>query len=284
MASNAADDVTPVLWAQHTGAFAKAGLDVTLTRMNSGASVTAAVIGGALEIGKSSVMPLITAHSRSLPISIVAPGELWIDTAPITGLIAAKTSAIASAKDLNGKTIATAALRDVSWLATHAWIDQHGGDSQSIKFVEVPPSAMVEALAEGRVDAATITNPNFAAALTTGKVKVIGYSSNGIARRFLLTAWFATNDFIAKNAPAVAHFAQAVQKSAEYTNAHSAETISMIADFSGIEPSALAHMTRGLCGTRLEPQAIQPVIDAAAKYQIIDRRFDAREMVAARSI
>jgi len=280
MASNAADDVTPVLWGIHTGAFTKAGLNVSITRMNSGASVTAAVIGGALEIGKSSVMPLITAHSHNLPIAIVAPGELWVSAAPITGLITAKTSPIATAKDLNGKTIATAALKDLSWLGTHAWLDQHGGDSQSVKFVEVPPSAMAEALVEGRADAATITNPNYAAALSTGKVKVIGYPSDGIAKHYLLTAWFATNDYIAKNAATIARFAQIVEQSAAYTNGHSNETIPMIADFSGIDPAALAHMVRGLCGTRLEPRDIQPVIDAAAKYQIIDRRFDAQEMVA----
>ncbi len=280
MASNAADDVTPVLWGIHNGAFTKAGLNVSITRMSSGAAVTAAVIGGALEIGKSSVMPLITAHSHNLPISIVAPGELWVSSAPITGIITAKTSPIATAKDLNGKTIATAALKDLSWLGTHAWLDQHGGDSQSVKFVEVPPYAMAEAIVEGRADAATITNPNYAAALATGKVKVIGYPSDGIAKYYLLTAWFATNDFIAKNAATIASFAQVVERSAAYTNGHSSETIPMIADFSGIEPTALAHMVRGLCGTRLEPRDIQPVIDAAVKYQIIERRFDAQEMVA----
>jgi NitT/TauT family transport system substrate-binding protein len=280
VASNAADDVTPVLWAQHTGAFSSAGLDVVFTRMNSGAAVTAAVIGGALDIGKSSLMPLISAHARDIPIAIVAPGELWITEAPLTGLITAKTSPIATAKDLDGKTIATAALRDVSWLATHAWLDQHGGDSQTVKFVEMPQAAMVGAIMSGRVDAATITNPGFSAAMATGSVKVIGAPSDGIAKRFLLTAWFTTNDYIAKNAATVGRFAGTVEQSAAYTNAHSSETIAMLADFSGIEPAALAHMTRGVCGTRLQPEEVQPVIDAALKYGIIDHRFEAKELVA----
>jgi NitT/TauT family transport system substrate-binding protein len=280
VASNAADDVTPVLWAQHTGAFTNAGLDLSFTRMNSGAAVTAAVIGGALDIGKSSLMPLISAHARNLPVSIVAPGELWLTEAPLTGLITAKTSTIATAKDLDGKTIATAALHDLSWLATNAWLDQHGGASASVKFVELPQSAMVGAIVSGRVDAATITNPGFSAALATGSVKVIGAPSDAIAKRFLLTAWFATNDYIAKNATTVARFARTVEASAVYTNAHASETIAMLADFSGIEPAALAHMTRGLCGTRLQPEEVQPVIDAAVKYAIVDRRFDAKDLVA----
>lgn len=280
LASNAADDVTPVLWAQRTGAFTKAGITINLTRMSSGAAVTAAVVGGALDIGKSSLMPLITAHAHGVPLSIVAPGELWLTSAPITGLIVPTASTLTTARDLTGKTIATAALNDLSWLATHVWIDGHGGDSHAVKFVELPPSAMLGAVMEGRIDAATITNPNFQAALATGKAKTIAAPSDAIAPRFLLTAWFATNDAIAKNAATIARYAQIVERTAAYTNAHSSETIAMIAEFSGIEPAALAHMTRGLCGTSLDPRELQPVIDAAFKYQIIEKRFDAREIIA----
>jgi hypothetical protein len=39
-------------------------------------------------------------------------------------------------------------------------------------------------------------------------------------------------------------------------------------------------MTRGLCGTGLEARDLQPVIDAARTYHIIDKRFDAREIIA----
>ena len=44
--TNAADDVTPLLWAKATGMFAKAGLNVDIQKMTSGSAVTAAVIGG----------------------------------------------------------------------------------------------------------------------------------------------------------------------------------------------------------------------------------------------
>jgi NitT/TauT family transport system substrate-binding protein len=280
VASNAADDVTPVLWALHTGAFAAAGLDVTFTRMNSGAAVTAAVLGGALDIGKSSLLPLISAHARSLPVAIIAPGEMWFTQNPITGMIVLKSSPIASAKDLIGKTVATAALKDLSWTATHAWLDQHGGNAQSMKFVELPQSAMVAALIDGRIDAATITNPGFSAALSTGRVKSIGAPSDAIGARYLLTAWFGTSDYIIKNRGMVATFARVVEQTAAYTNAHPADTLPLLASFSGIEPAALMRMTRGLCGTRSSADELQPVIDAAAKYQIIDKRFDAADLLA----
>ena len=52
MGTNAADDVTPLLWAKATGMFAKAGLDVDIEKLTSGSAVTSAVIGGTLDIGR----------------------------------------------------------------------------------------------------------------------------------------------------------------------------------------------------------------------------------------
>src|ERR1700722_7680546 len=68
-ASSAVDDVAPVLWGIHIGAVAKPRLYVSLPRMHSGSAVTAAVISGAREVGKSSMLPLLAAHSHNLPIS-----------------------------------------------------------------------------------------------------------------------------------------------------------------------------------------------------------------------
>src|ERR1700735_5208733 len=94
VASNINDDVTPLLYAQHAGLFQKAGLDVQLTPMNSGAAVTAAVLSGSLGMGKSSLLPLISARFRKLPVSAVSPGELWLANDPISALVANKNSGL----------------------------------------------------------------------------------------------------------------------------------------------------------------------------------------------
>jgi ABC-type nitrate/sulfonate/bicarbonate transport system substrate-binding protein len=280
VASTAVDDVAPALWAMHTGAFTKAGLTINLTRMNAGAQVTAAVIGGALDIGKSSLLPLISAHAQGLPVMIIAPGQQWDPNSAISGLIVLKDGPLVTARDLNGKTIATAGIKDLSWVATRAWLDAHGGDSKTVKFLELPQYAMFGALGEGRVDAATITAPSFSAAMASGKVRDLGSMDEAIAKHFLTTAWFATSDFIAKNPSVVARFADVIERSAAYANTHASDTLAMVADFAGFDPAALAHMPRGDYGIKLETSAIQPLIDAAVKYEIIPRGFDAQEMLA----
>jgi NitT/TauT family transport system substrate-binding protein len=278
-ASNAADDLTPVLYAQRAGLFARAGLNVELTRMNSGAAVSAGVLGGSLDIGKSSLLPIITAHARGLPLVLVAPGELWLTNAPISGLVVLKTSSITSGKDLNGKNVAVVALKDLTDTGTRAWVDQHGGDSTTLHMVELPSSSALAALTEGRVDAANISNPFFSNVVASGKVRVIGHPDDAIAKRFLITGWFATSDYVRKNRSVVERFAQVVRQAAAYTNKHHAETVEMIASFSGMDPAVIGSMTRATVADGIDPRDIQPLIDTAAKYKVIDRAFDARELI-----
>ena len=143
LGSNAADDVTPVLWAQHSGMFAKAGLAVDIQKFTSGSAVTAAVVGGALDVGKSSLLPLISARSHGVPVQLIAPAELSVGEDPSAGIIVLKDGPIKSARDLNGSTLPSPSLRDYFWIADRAWIDANGGDSKTVKFIELPISAML---------------------------------------------------------------------------------------------------------------------------------------------
>lgn len=280
VASNAADDVTPLLYALKTGMFAKAGLDVQIEKMNSGAAVTAAVVGGAIDIGKSSIIPLINAHVHGVPVEIVAPGEMWLTDAPISGMLVKKDSPISSARDLNGKTVAVVALGDLTHTGSRAWIDQNGGNSKSVRYLELPSSAALAALNDGRVDAANVSNPVFAQMLASGRLRLIGRPSDAIAKRFLITAFFTTAGYAAANSETVGKFVQVLRAAATYTNAHHAETAPMTAAFWGIDPAILTGMTRATVGLAVDPRDIQPLVDVAAKYGVIDKPFDARDLLA----
>lgn len=280
LGSNASDDVTPVLWAQHTGLFAKAGLTLDIQKFTAGSAVTAAVVGGALDIGKSSLLPLINARNHGVPIQIIAPGEIWLTSEPISGMVVPKDSPITSAKDLNGKTLPTPSLRDIIETSTRAWMDANGGDSKTVHFIEMPSSAVLPALLDGRVAAATLSNPYFGSVTASGKVRILSRPEDAIAKRFMITAWFATESFVEKNREAIAKFVQAVQQSANYTNAHHADTVPITAPFWGIEPAVLSGMTRSFNGAIVDPKDIQPVIDVATKYGYLDKPLDVQTMIS----
>jgi NitT/TauT family transport system substrate-binding protein len=279
VASAADDDITPILYAQKSGAFQRAGLDVQVQRMNNGAATAAAVAGGSVDIGKSSMMALIAAHARNVPFTLIAPSGLYVSATPSALLVVPKASPIKDARDLSGKTMPTTGLRELMQIATDAWVDKNGGDSQSIRFIEMPASAIPPALDDGRVDAVTLNYPVLQKILDSGKVRVLAKPMDTIAPAFMIAAFFASNDYIEKNRAVLDRFRAVLKDAAKYVNGHHAETVNLLASFSGLEPATIANMQRVTNGLDLDPRQIQPLIDVAAKYKVIDKPFDAREML-----
>jgi NitT/TauT family transport system substrate-binding protein len=274
------EDVLGALWAQDSGIFRRFGLDVRLQPMNSGSAVGAAVIGGAIEMGKSSLISLITAHTKGIPFVCVAPAGVYSSKAPVVGMLVKKGSPIKTARDLNGKTLSVPSLNDQYSIAIRAWMDQHGGDSTSVKFLELPNSSVPQAIDDGRIDAASIANPILSEALDSGKVQVIGRTFDAIAPTFIQACYFVTADYANKNRDVVERFAKAIAESGAYCNAHHDATVQILSDFTKVAPQTIRAMTRTTIGTTLDPRLIQPVIDSAAKYKAIPSSFDAREMIA----
>jgi NitT/TauT family transport system substrate-binding protein len=273
------EDVAGVLWAQSTDAYAKAGLDVELQKAQSGAAVAAAVAGGSLEIGKSSLGSLITAHTRGLPFVLVAPAGLYDAEAPVVAMLVAKSSPIRSAKDLIGKTLAVSALGDQFDLAMRAWMDQNGGDSTSVHFIEMPISAVPDALAAGRIAAATVGNPILAKALAGGECRILAHPFDAVAKQLLYTAFFCTADFAAKNRDVLDRFRKVTLQAAEFVDKHHDRTTELLAKFTGVGPAAIRAMTYVTVGTTVDPKLIQPWIATAYKYKAISSQFDAKAMI-----
>jgi NitT/TauT family transport system substrate-binding protein len=280
LATNSSDDVTPVLWAQHTGMFAKAGLAVDLQRFNAGSAVTAALAGGALDVGKADLLPIIGARSHGIPLQLVAPAGLWSSDAPISGMVVLAGSPLTDAKDLDGKVLPAPGLHDLLETATRAWVDAHGGDAKTLRFIEMPTSAALGALVDGRIVAATLNSPYFGNAVASGKVRVFAHVNDAIAKRFMISGWFASESFIAGHRDALARFARVVEQASLYTNAHPAETVALSAAFTGIEPDVLANLMRAPTGSVVDPKEIQPLIDVAVKYDVIASPIDLQQFIA----
>ena len=123
-------------------------------------------------------------------------------------LVVGPNSPIRVGKDLNGKTIAGTAVTSVDTIAAYSWIDAHGGDSSTVKFVELPQGAMGDAVASGRIEAATISEPALGDALAAGKVRNLGYAYGAIAKRVMISGIFSTEEWANKHADAYEKFAR----------------------------------------------------------------------------
>jgi ABC-type nitrate/sulfonate/bicarbonate transport system substrate-binding protein len=273
------DSITPAVWAVQTGIFRRHGLDVDLEAQHSGSAVTAGVAGGSYQFGKSSMISMLVAHAHNVPVVIVAPGGLFDASNPNEAIIVKADSPIRTGADLNGKIVAVSALNDLYMIGTRAWADAHGGDSSTIKFVELPISAVGAAIDAGRIDAGGIIDPDLAQALKGGKVRVLCDPNGAIASRFMYTGWMATTDYARANKATTDKFRAALAESARYVNAHEAETVDVMAKFTSIPATVFAAMPRVTGVLTVDPKLLQPLIDTCAKYKAIPAPFDARELI-----
>lgn len=273
------DELTPVLYAQKSGMYEKAGLDVQIVPAASGAAVTAAVLSGDIDIGKSSLLSLMNAHVRGVPLAIIGGSGVYDPKNPYAQMVTAVDSPISSAKDLDGKTIGVPSLNDLNVLAADLWLDKNGGDSHSVRYVEIPNSELGAALQSKRVDAGVMTYPYLADVLQSHTGKPLGPAYGAIANSFLITCWFVSSDWAAKHADTIHKFIDTTDRAAEYTNVHPAETAPLVAGVTKLPLAVISKMPRSVSSTVLHLSDIQPLIDGAAKYKLIPQPFPARELL-----
>lgn len=268
-------------YANEMGFFKKAGLNVEIVPLTNGGAIAAAVANGALDIGFSNIVSIATAHTKGIPFTIIVPAALNVTGHATAALFVGKDSPYRTAQNLNGKTIAVNGLKNISELSTRAWLDGHGGDSSTIKFVEMPDPSMPEAVRQKRVEAAmaalsvdpTINTP-------AAEERVLGDVFDGISTHFLVTGYFTTSDWITKHPDLARKFAQAIFETAQWANKNHDASAVILARQMKMPLDLVKGLTRSIYAENMDPKLIQPLIDAMARYKIIIAAFPAEEIVS----
>lgn len=284
VAGPATDGFKVIYYGVRSGLFAKHGLNVEITLVSNGTAAAAALTSGDIDVAMFNIVTLIRANRHGLAMRMLAANALVVSDKPIVSTVVLKDSPIRQARDLNGKTVACPGLGDVISVGTQAWIDQRGGDSKTVKLIEIGNISPLAILEQGRADAASLNEPFASQVVATGKVRVLGTPLEAIAKRFAGGAFAVMEPFVEKNFETMRRLAQAIHEAALYTNSHLPETVALVASYSGVEPEAVAKMNRAIDPEYSDVRIIQPVIDALAKYGVIDKTFPAEELISSAAL
>jgi NitT/TauT family transport system substrate-binding protein len=277
METTPVDSAAEPYYAYDGGFLKAAGLDVDLQNgAANGAAISAAVASGALDVGVSNLVSVIQAHAKGIPFVVIGPGGLYTSRIPSTLLIVPNGSPVRGAADLNGKTVAVNTLGGLPQYGVADWIDKNGGRSESVHFTEIGPLDMIVALHSGRIDAGAFVEPFASAARSTGRA--IAAPFDAIAPSFLITSWFATAAWAQANRDTVRRLADAIAKTAVWSNKNHAQTGAILMKYAKLEADTLKTMQRTVFAERLDLSLVQPVIDLSAKYGGISA-FRASDMV-----
>lgn len=264
------------VYADTLGYFRDAGIVAEISATGAGSTLTP-VIGNAADIGFASIVGVAIAYKHNVPVTIIAPADVVVASAPTNRLLLPKGSSIKTARDLEGKTIAVNGLKTISQLIVQNFIDANGGDSTQTKFVEMAFPAMLAALSANRVDCALLGEPFIAAGRETAVAWADPFAT--LAPRNLVGVWFASTHWAQSNRPLVAAFNHAMTRTAQWANSHHAQSAPMLQKFTKIDSATLNAMVRATYPTRFEVSEMQPLIDLVAHYALIPATFPVHEMI-----
>jgi NitT/TauT family transport system substrate-binding protein len=264
-------------FAREMGFYKKAGFNVEVTTANSGAAVAAAIAGGAADVGQSNTVSIASAHERGLPFVFIAAASQFDYRQHQNALVVTPTSPIRSVQDLRGKTIAVSGLKNITEIGVDAWLDANGIPLSSVKAIEIPFALMTEALTSGRIDAADLTLPELDDALAKKQVRVVAYPLEAIGKQWLLSGWFTTVTWAKAHPELVRAYARAMGETADWANRNHEASAKILERATGIPVSPTS--PRVPYARVLDPVAMQPVIDAAAKYGARKATFPAADLI-----
>jgi len=264
-------------YAYDLGYFRDAGIDAQVDSIPSGAAIASAVASGAIDIGFSNLISIAVAYKRNVPVTLLAPGSLYTASIPTSVLMVPKDSTAKTARDLNGKTLAVNGLKTITQYAPQLWIDKNGGDSTTVKFIEMTFPQIVESLGAGRIDAAIVADPFIAQA--KGGARILADAYDAIGSRYIIGCWFTTTQWAAAHADLAARFAQVIARTAQWANTHKPQSGDILAKYGKMDPAVAATMLRVDYAPRFVKAEMQPVIDLAARYGGLAASFPADELV-----
>lgn len=260
------------------GYFKKLGLNIDVQLFTNGGAIAAGIASGALDVGITDLVSIVAAHSRGLPLVYIAPGLLHGEKAPTYAIIVGKDANIKVPADFNGKTMAVNGLKNISQLGMMTWVDNNGGDSKSIKFIEMPFPAMPPAIAAGTITGGLPNEPALSAAENSGD-RVVVMDRKAVAPIYMLSGFVTSRTWADAHKETVKKFAAGVREAALWANKNHDESAPILSNNTKIPLPVIKGMRRGDYATEFNAGQIQPMIDAAAKYGFVDKTFPMTEIL-----
>ena len=153
-------------------------------------------------------------------------------------------------------------------------MDKNGGDWRTIRYVEMPMSAIPAAIEAGRLDAGGSLEPVLAQALASGKYRLISTYS-AVAPTFLYAVWVTSRDWADKHRAIIKTLATVLTSPPPTRTPIPPRPRRLLSDFSGIPLERIQSMPRITIGTTLRASLVQPVIEAAVRSHTIAHSFPA---------
>lgn len=271
---------TGALWAAiDEGIFEEYGLDVEVVPAQGGAQAIPALLSGDIDFAIGQPFGPIRADLQDLGVVIfsnyassLAEGE------DVNSVVALGDAGISGPADLAGKRVSVNSLGAAGDLTIRKAVDDAGGDSSTIEFVEVAfPDAQAQ-LEAGNIDAAWVPDPFRGLIVGGGGVDVVSPYQATIPGLTVLTN-FTTQAKIDEDPELVADYAAAMADALEFASQNEDAVRAAIATNLEIPEEAAAAIVLPDFTPDLENAGIEDLAALAVEYGVIDAEPDFSRLI-----
>ncbi|MFI6480147.1 ABC transporter substrate-binding protein [Nonomuraea sp. NPDC050663] len=270
----------PLFIAEKKGFFKEEGLTVKTEIIQAPQAVMPKILNGSMDAFLTSYVSLIAINdSGAAKVRLIqhvqegAPG--------VAGVVVPKGSAVKTAADLKGKTIAVNALKAMGQAVTNAHLQAAGlTPDQDVKYVAVQFADQLGALASGKVDAAWLVEPFLTAAQQQlGATQVIDTMS-GPTASFPIDGWGVTEEWVAKNPKTAAAFQRALAKAQALAGSDRTVIDEVVPTYTQIPAEAAKAMKLGVFSAEVDKTKFQALADLLTGLGYIKAKPDVSTYVA----
>jgi NitT/TauT family transport system substrate-binding protein len=197
---------------------------------------------------------------------------------PLHGILVRADSPIQSARDLEGRTLATNTLNNIDHIMQLVWIQQRGGDPRRVNIVEIPFPQHPAALAQGRVDAIGPTEPFVTMALSQG-ARLLAYHYGEVNEVTLLAYYGATDDWLSRNGDLARRFYRATQRADDLLFGDRDELRAAAVRHLNMNPELAARVGYGENHARVDPALVGWWIDTLRGLNLVTNQHNPADFV-----
>lgn len=201
--------------AANEGIFRKHGLEVEMKLVPNSSTTPAALVADSLQVATPTAPITLQAIEQGLDLVVLAGGSYYAKGIEDVAIMVKPDSPIKTAKDFEGKRVATAGLNAFLHVLFRKWMSENGGDYKKVTFTETPFAQQLDVLRSGQVDGILAVQPFLARALEANMGRVVSYYIADLPGETLAGWYVATRKWVDANPKQAAAFAAAIQEATE---------------------------------------------------------------------
>jgi ABC-type nitrate/sulfonate/bicarbonate transport system substrate-binding protein len=242
--------------AQSRGFFKDAGLTVRVKNLSSGVPVVQGIVGGSLNIGASSIEPVVNAHAQGGGLAIIGSYTDRLTVSMVT------PKSVQSPADLRGKRLGIQQVGAFREVMTRMVLAGAGLTPANAAYIPVDANSYTSALVQGTISAAILQREQAIDVLRRDANLHVLVDLNQVRPDYFYGAYAVTKTWLAHNQDVAKRFLTAILRAHRFMYQNRKDTVPIVAQATGFTEQVIGQAYDVLLGQ----QGVFPVnagLDAA---------------------